>query len=35
MTSREFMHDTNIADGVAGEEIARDTLVFVCRLRSS
>ena len=29
------MHDTNIADGVEGEEIPRDTLVFVCRLRSS
>ena len=30
-----YMHDTNIADGVEGEEIPRDTLVFVCRLRSS
>ena len=26
-----YMHDTNIADGVEGEEIPRDTLVFVCR----
>ena len=30
-----YMHDTNIADGVEGEEILRDTLVFVCMLRSS
>ena len=30
-----YMHDTNIADRVEGEEIPRDTLVFVCRLRSS
>ena len=30
-----YLHDTNIADGVEVEEIPRDTLVFVCRLRSS
>ena len=30
-----YMHDTNITDGVEGDEIPRDTLVFVCRLRSS
>ena len=28
-----YMHDKNIADGVEGEEIPRDTLVFVCRLK--
>ena len=27
-----YTHDTNIADGIEGEEIPRDTLVFVCRL---
>ena len=30
-----YSHDTNIADGVEGEEIPQDTLVFVHRLRSS
>ena len=30
-----YMHDTNNADGVEEEEIPRDTVVFVCRLRSS
>ena len=31
-----YMHDKNIADGVEGVEIPRDTLqVFVCTLRSS
>ena len=31
-----YMHDTNIVDdGVEKEVISRDTLVFVCRLRSS
>ena len=30
-----YKHDKNIADGVEGEEIPRDTLVCVCRLRSS
>ena len=27
-----YIQDTNIADGVDGEEIPRDTLVFLCRL---